>query len=220
MPQPTIAIGDIHGCDRTLRALWEKIRNHDDATFVFLGDYIDRGPSSAQVVEFLIEIEKQASCIFLLGNHEQMLLKALEGENMNRWLHFGGAETLESYGTSLDELTLPEHHLAFFKRCVPYYQNEHYFFAHAGAPPHMTLSEAVRNTEHADYFLWGNEHLSAPELPWEKTVVFGHTHRAYPILKPKLIGIDTGCVYDEPGYGKLTAVLLPEERFIQQVRLD
>ena len=93
-------------------------------------------------------------------------------------------------------------------------------FVHAGAPPHQTIKQSKNESQSDHFFLWGREHLNAFETPWEKTVVFGHTPRPFPIQKTNMIGIDTGCVYDELGYGKLTAVILPDAEFVQQESLD
>ncbi len=91
---------------------------------------------------------------------------------------------------------------------------------HAGLAPHRTIAETIENKEEHANFLWERSHLNAFETAWEKTVVFGHTPRPHPLRKDKMLGIDTGCVYESLGYGKLTAALLPEEKFIQQVCLD
>lgn len=215
-----IAIGDIHGCLKSIERLWKSIAGFSHATFVFVGDYIDRGPDSKGVVDFLIEIQSEQKCIFLRGNHEQMLLDAIDDGSVDQWLINGGESTLFSYGDDLKMSNIPERHLNFYRKTKLYFDTEDYFFSHAGAPPDMTIEESIESPDVHDYFLWGREHLNAFETKWKKTVVFGHTPRAFPIRKPKMIGIDTGCVYTEIGYGKLTAVLLPEEKFIEQKSLD
>lgn len=220
MDKTIVAIGDIHGCVRTLKTLWNKLKPYKDATHVFIGDYIDRGPASNEVVEFLLDVRYDRECVFLRGNHEQMLLDALESDNRENWLYNGGDTTLKSYHNPKSISDLPAAHLEFYNETKLYHETDNYFFVHAGAPPHQTIRESIeeKNSEH--FFLWGREHLNAFEVPWEKIVVFGHTPRPYPIRKNKMIGIDTGCVYDELGYGKLTAVVLPGMSFIQQPSLD
>lgn len=215
-----IAIGDIHGCLKSIEALWESIASNKNATFIFVGDYIDRGPDSKGVIDFLIDVQSHRDCIFLRGNHEQMLLDAVDHGSMNHWLINGGNSTLYSYGDDLKITNIPESHLNFIRKTELFFNTENYFFSHAGAPPNMTIEKCMNTPETHDYFLWGREHLNALETSWEKTVVFGHTPRAFPIRKPKMLGIDTGCVYSEIGYGKLTAVLLPEENFFEQKSLD
>ena len=101
-----------------------------------------------------------------------------------------------------------------------FYDTPDYFFVHAGIPPDKSVENNILENPENGFYLWGREHLNARTVPWEKTVVFGHTPRAFPIRKNKMIGIDTGCVYNEVGYKKLTAVVLPEMNFIQQESLD
>lgn len=68
-----LAIGDIHGCPRSLEALLDKLSEYNDRQFIFIGDYIDRGPDSRGVIDLLLDFRKEQDCIFLRGNHEQML---------------------------------------------------------------------------------------------------------------------------------------------------
>ncbi|MDZ7693958.1 MAG: hypothetical protein U5K69_23040 [Balneolaceae bacterium] len=154
------------------------------------------------------------------GNHEQMLLDALQKDQLNMWLVNGGRITLNSYGTNGRALDLPEEHLEFYRNTKIFYDTPEYFFVHAGLSPHKTIEETIKNEKEHDEFLWERSHLNAFETAWEKTVVFGHTPRPHPLRKDKMLGIDTGCVYESLGYGKLTAALLPEEKFIEQVCLD
>lgn len=216
-----LAIGDIHGCLQSLKGLLEKLSEYrDEYTFIFVGDYIDRGPDSKGVVEHLITFKEEQDCIFLRGNHEQMLLEAYFNDNLDMWLMNGGKSTLASYNATYDNLNFPADHLDFYRSTKMYFDTEDYFFVHAGLSPVKSIAESLMDEEHVVKFLWERSHLNSFETPWEKTVVFGHTPRPHPIRKPKMIGIDTGCVYDSLGYGKLTAVLLPEEEFVQQICLD
>lgn len=218
--QEFIAIGDVHGCLHSLEALLNKVGAYTDRRVVFIGDYIDRGPDSKGVVDLLLEYRKDHDCVFLRGNHEQMLLDAIYRGELNLWLANGGRTTLNSYGTNGQALDLPEDHLKFYSSTNIYYNTPGYFFVHAGLAPHKTIADAIEDKkEHGD-FLWERSHLNAFETAWEKKVVFGHTPRPHPLRKDKMLGIDTGCVYESLGYGKLTAVLLPEEKFVQQVCLD
>jgi len=220
MNEQIIAIGDIHGCLKTVKALWKKLEPHSDHIHLFIGDYIDRGPDSKGVVDFLLKKKNERKCVFLRGNHEQMLLDALEKGDAYNWMLNGGDTTLKSYGDQVRVNEIPQDHIDFYTLTLPYYETDNYFFVHAGAPPHQTLKESKSDPEARKFFLWGREHLNAAETAWEKTVVFGHTPRSSPIKKNKMIGIDTGCVYNRLGYGKLTAVQLPEMKFFQQSSLD
>lgn len=215
-----LAIGDIHGCLKSLQALLEKLEEYSDRRFVFLGDYIDRGPNSKGVVDFLLEFKEQQDCIFLRGNHEQMLLDAYKMNDVDLWLMNGGRSTLESYGATYNQLEIPESHIAFYNQTRMYFDTPDYFFVHAGLSPELTIKESLQDDERIEDFLWERSHLNAFETPWEKTVVFGHTPRPHPIRKNKMLGLDTGCVYESVGYGKLTAALLPEVEFVQQVCID
>ncbi|HET6528252.1 MAG TPA: metallophosphoesterase family protein, partial [Balneolaceae bacterium] len=210
--QKYIAIGDIHGCYQSLEALLKKLEPFADRQFIFIGDYIDRGPDSKKVVERLMEFQQQADCVFLRGNHEQMLLDAFNDGEFKLWISNGGKATLKSYG--IDRFgRLPDAHFDFYDQTKFYYETNEYFFVHAGLSAAKTIKESLQDEEEIEAFLWERSHLNAFETPWEKKVVFGHTPRPQPIRKNGMIGIDTGCVFKRMGYGKLTAVKLPEEEF-------
>ncbi len=215
-----IAIGDIHGCFHSMKALLEKLEPFYDRQFVFVGDYIDRGPGSKQVVDYLLEFRERVDCVFLRGNHEQMLLDALHHNKKDLWFMNGGRATIESYESEGREMKLPDSHKEFYENTRLYYDTENYFFVHAGLSPARTIADSIEDENEVQEFLWERSHLNAFETPWEKTVVFGHTPRPKPIQKENMIGIDTGCVFDRVGYGKLTAVKLPEEEFLQQTAID
>ncbi len=219
--QEYIAIGDIHGCYKSMEAMLEKLQPYTDRQFIFIGDYIDRGPDSMKVIERLIEFQQEVDCVFLRGNHEQMLLDAVYRNDSNLWMMNGGQSTLQSYGLKRrDSVLFPDDHQEFFDSTKMYHDTKDYFFVHAGISPAKTIEQSLEDDNEIDEFLWERSHLNAFRTPWEKTVVFGHTPRPKPLRKDHMIGIDTGCVYDRVGYGKLTAVKLPEEEFIQQVCLD
>lgn len=218
--QKFIAIGDIHGCYNSMVALLDKLEPYYSRQFIFVGDYIDRGPASKKVVDYLLEFKKKIDCVFLRGNHEQMLLDAFDGGEKSMWMMNGGRATLQSYNGDNDTIVLPDAHRQFYEHTKLYYDTENYFFVHAGLSPAKTIAESIKDDNEIHEFLWERSHLNAFETPWEKTVVFGHTPRPKPIQKDKMIGIDTGCVFDRVGYGKLTAALLPEEEFISQAALD
>jgi serine/threonine protein phosphatase 1 len=202
-----------------MEALLEKLAPYEDRQFVFVGDYIDRGPDSKKVVDRLLEYRKRVDCVFLRGNHEQMLLDAIHNNDQSIWMMNGGRTTLQSYGIEGSDITIPEQHRTFYDNTRIYYDTSDYFFVHAGLSPAKTIEQSLEQEE-TEEFLWVRSHLDAFETAWEKTVVFGHTPRRQPLKKETMIGIDTGCVFKRMGYGKLTAVKLPEEEFIQQSCLD
>lgn len=220
-----IAIGDIHGCLQTLRELLEeKVLPGADDTLIFLGDYIDRGPDSKGVVDYLMHLENAGpECIFLRGNHEQTLIDALDAEkNLKKgffsrpknavyqsWFEqFGGKQTMESYGIS--QLSdLPEAHERWYRSLLLYYRTDDCYFVHAG----FNFSEPdILSDTHA--MLWIREFDYDAGKTGGRKVVHGHVPVQLDFLKeclslPKLgfVPLDTGCVYKQrPGMGYLSAL--------------
>ncbi|MBM3163184.1 MAG: serine/threonine protein phosphatase [Chlorobi bacterium] len=219
-----IAVGDIHGCLHSLERLVGQIGLRHDDQLVFLGDYIDRGPRSGEVVDFLISLRQCHTCFFLMGNHELMYLDYLETRDPSLWLSNGGCETLLSYG-SRNGLDLPEEHIGFIRACRLYIETEHYFFTHGGLDPELSVRDNLRNHKPEKFCLlrlhMNPSILENSDFPWEKTLVCAHTPIPNPLLQERLIAIDTGCVYhNNPLLGKLTAVMLPERRIVQTNYLD
>lgn len=190
-----LAIGDIHGCRRQLAALLDLVRPTAADTLVFLGDYIDRGTDSAGVVTDLLELRQRCPhSVFLRGNHEQMLLDLLAGEDPTRFLANGGGRTMASYAAR-NVWPPPAEHLEFFEQLPLLYETDGFIFAHAGLRPDRPVAEQV-----ADDLLWIRGEFLDSDTSWGKPVVFGHTPLSEPLLTPLRIGLDTGCVYG----GKLT----------------
>ncbi|MAO64471.1 MAG: metallophosphoesterase [Balneola sp.] len=217
-----IAIGDIHGCNTTCRSLLRQLDEqfNSEPTYVFLGDYTDRGPDSKDVVDQLLEFDEEHECVFIRGNHDQMLLDAYEKGEWELWIANGGNTTLRNYDSSPGNFDLPEEHYQFYSETELYFETDDYFFVHAGMNPSLSINENLEREEERLDFIWQRGHIHSPKTKWEKTVIFGHTPVEEPIVRETMIGIDTGCVYDRPGLGKLTAVVLPEKKFIQQKSLD
>jgi serine/threonine protein phosphatase 1 len=214
MRERIFAIGDIHGCFLKLARLMEKIKlNSEKDILVFLGDYIDRGDQSKEVVDYLVRLRsRQPSTVFLLGNHEQMLQEFLGGENINPFLVNGGKKTLDSYFgdnrlySSQDPRTIfPPEHLRFFNSLSPHYETENYIFVHAGLREGIPLGSQ-------DLFdlLWIREDFYFSKFDFGKTVIFGHTPFQKPFIYKNKIGIDTGAAYGN----KLTCLELPDMKFI------
>ncbi len=132
MPGRTIAIGDIHGYSAALAALLEAIDPQPDDTIVALGDYGDRGPDTRGVLERVIALAGRCRLVPILGNHDEMLLDAREGDLalLEDWLAFGGEETLASYGCALPQ-EIPEEHVSFLENCVTYHETDGHLFLHA-----------------------------------------------------------------------------------------
>jgi diadenosine tetraphosphatase ApaH/serine/threonine PP2A family protein phosphatase len=209
-----IAIGDIHGCAKSLDGLMRELDPTPEDHLIFIGDYIDRGPDSKGVIDRLLKLGEEYTCTFLRGNHEDLLLGYLDRGEYDIFAMNGGIATLSSYMTGDGEMEVPDEHIEFVRNTEMYLETEEFLFVHAGLRPDMTVAENLKEGN-PEVFLWERSHLKVPDLPWEKTVVCGHTPQAQPINDPLLINIDTGCVYYAyPSMGYLTAVRLPERQYI------
>lgn len=203
------AIGDIHGCFDSFKELVEnKLQLQEDDKLILLGDYIDRGDKSKEVVDFLMELqEKGFDIIPLRGNHEAMLLDAYEDEkNISRWILNGGNKTLESFEINSVE-DIESKYISFLQDLKHYYAFEDYLFVHAG------FNDNVLNP-FTDYYsmLWKCKESYKNPLLANKTIIHGHNPISISaceervISKLDVINIDTGCVYkDKEGFGRLTA---------------
>ena len=192
-----LAVGDIHGCYAKLVDLMEQVAPAAEDRLVFLGDYIDRGPQSRQVIDYLIALKKRLPrTVCLRGNHEQMLLEALTGDidAVGLFLFNGGSATVSSYGGDLDNL--PGDHLDFFRNLSLYHEEDEFVFVHAGLRPEVSLAEQ----EEQD-LVWIRKEFLDSGYDWGKTVVHGHTPRPGVEFRPNRIGIDTGAFFAEKGAG-------------------
>lgn len=136
-----LAIGDIHGCINALKSLIDFVELRPDDTIVTLGDYVDRGPDSAAVLDFVIGLGNTHKLISLRGNHEIMMLDAREKKSwLGPWLSYGGEETLQSYGGDFG--SVPDSHWDFLEnRLSRYHECETHFFVHANAAPNVALAD-------------------------------------------------------------------------------
>ena len=202
------AIGDIHGCAKALRTLVETINPQRDDELIFLGDYVDRGPDSRDVVEQILELQHRCNVIALRGNHEIMLVAVHRGDLAeDLWMANGGRATISSYGGSLDKI--PDSHLAFFERLKPFHETTDSIFVHAGYAPTLPMHQQEPAT-----LFW--EHLPAPPPPPHvsgKRVFVGHTPQPYGAIfnGGHLVAIDTYCF----GGGFLTAFDVDSDGLIQ-----
>lgn len=207
MQNRLIAIGDIHGEIEKLNSLLKNLNLQKDDTAVFLGDYIDRGFNSKEVIDRLIELSSQTNCIFLKGNHEDLLLKTIETrqeEDISHWLISGGVTTFDNYGDFPSIFNL---HGDFFDNLKMYYKTDDYLFVHAGIRPDKPLEE-----QEADDMLWIRDNFIYKKHMLKQKVIFGHTAFEKPFIADDKIGIDTGCgKYD---YCQLTAFICGEEKFV------
>jgi serine/threonine protein phosphatase 1 len=207
------AVGDIHGCYDKLAAMmkvlpWDK-DNGD--LLLFIGDYIDRGPRSRDVLDLLVDLEsKGGEFVFLKGNHEKMLLDYyIQQKDQMLYVANGGAETIASYvegAIGRKAFVLPEEHLEFLLSLKTYHETDEYIFVHAGLRDGIPVEEQFEED-----LLWIREEFIYSTYDWSKRVIFGHTALETPFVTPGKIGIDTGAVYGN----KLTAVELPRMKFYQ-----
>lgn len=200
-------IGDIHGQYDRLAGLYEKLQKliSEDDTVIFLGDYIDRGPRSYEVIDYLIHLSRRKLCetVFLKGNHEDMFAAYLRGEDrVGAFVFNGGDATIGSYTAHCGKMELPEHHRAFFDGLNLYYEGEDFIAVHAGLNPRIGRIED--QSEHD--LLWIREPFFRANKRWDKTVIFGHTPvntmgvegPVYIDMKRNIIGIDSGVMYGNP----------------------
>jgi serine/threonine protein phosphatase 1 len=202
------AIGDIHGNLSHLERLLEEIKpalNLQRDTMVFLGDYIDRGPDSKGVVDYIIQLRQDLPHVVCLkGNHEAMFLDwVLNGNNYDLYLYNGGGATIRSYSQD-GKFMLPQEHLDFFSSLLLYYETEEYIFVHAGLKAGTPLTEQDPHD-----LIWIRDEFILSPHNFGKLVVFGHTPLQRAFIAPNKIGIDTGAAYG----GRLTCLELPARRF-------
>jgi serine/threonine protein phosphatase 1 len=222
------AVGDIHGERGRLEKLLASLPLLSGDRFVFMGDYVDRGPDSRGVVELLIEHAKRWESVFLCGNHESMFLDFLgwSGEDYfggDAFLANGGDRTLSSYGyfdaaePDPRRFQLPPAHRDFFRNLRMHHREGDYVFVHAGLgreamDGETDLTFALRKVRGED-LLWDRTSFELPHR-LGVTVVYGHTPSPDFEVRwnlPWSIGIDTGAVYG----GRLTAIRLPDEAVFQ-----
>ncbi len=205
------AVGDIHGRDDLLDQLLGQVSADAAAkapaqnVLIFLGDYVDRGLQSCQVLDRLIAGPPEGfEAVFLKGNHEEALLQFLgDAQFAKTWKYYGGLETLHSYGVT--ELTLsddpavferarerfeevlPEAHRSFLEKLSISAVFGDYFFAHAGVRPGIGLE---RQSERD--LLWIRDDFLSSRANFGKIVVHGHTPRENVEFQSNRIGVDTG----------------------------
>ncbi len=216
--QRVYAVGDIHGCADQLADLHGLIeadaarRPIGAALLIHLGDYIDIGAHSASVLDRLAGGSPASlRTINLAGDHEQMLLDALDGDRAagTDWLEAGGASTLQSWGLDPDTprerwaASIPPAHLAFLRSLVARHRAGSYMFVHAGIRPGVPIGRQSRDDL---------QRIRQPFLSSQRdfgcVVVHGHSSSVGPVVTPNRIGIDTGAGIG----GKLTCAVLEEDR--------
>ena len=193
-----IAIGDIHGCLRSLETMLDLIQPDSEDLIVTLGDYVDRGPDSKGVIDRLLALKQTHRLVHLMGNHEIQMIRALETRHdRNRFLSdlCGGMDTLDSYGGAFGDI--PQEHWDFIHSAELYHELEDHILVHAGLEAHLPVDEQDQETYYYQRFYQQRPHVSG------KTIVCGHTIQGdLPNNQGHAICLDT-CAY---GGGWLTAM--------------
>jgi serine/threonine protein phosphatase 1 len=215
------AIGDIHGRIDLLREVFDRIDASIEAypvkhaLHILLGDYIDRGPHSREVIDALLARKRQHAIVCLKGNHESYAMQILNDPSiLSEWTQWGGINTLLSYGVKPStrndpqddkvvagafRVALPESHRNFIQSLALSFTCGDYFFTHAGVRPGVPLNE-----QREQDLLWIREDFLLHEEDFGKVIVHGHTLTAEPDVRPNRINIDTGAY----ATGRLTCLVL------------
>ncbi len=220
MEEKLYAIGDVHGHVRLLQKLHMRIVAyhrayfpHDIARIIHIGDYIDGGPDSKDVIDLLMEDHQDFQSVCLLGNHEDMMLRCLETNDYstwNTWLGNGGYATLKSFGIfsrfggcepSILHDALGQARIDWLKSLPLYYETLEYIFVHAGIVPEIPLERQ----SHQD-LLWIRGRFLESNIDHGRLVIHGHTPTDHVIVKQNRIGIDTGV----HSTGRLSGILLKQ----------
>ena len=221
------AVGDVHGRADLLHQLFARIDADlaaypvDRAIQILLGDYIDRGPYSRQVLDMLIDRSRSHSLVCLKGNHETYLTEFIRNPAvLPAWKQYGGFETLISYGVrptmNVDERqqaelasafdrALPESHRQFLSGLPASFTCGDFFFVHAGVRPGIPLAK-----QQEDDLLWIREDFLLHEENYEKVIVHGHTPVTLPDIHPNRINIDTGAF----ATGQLTCLRIQRDDLV------
>ena len=169
-------------------------------TIVTLGDYVDRGPNTNGVLNTLIELSTRCRLIPILGNHDEMMMRAeSDPKSFQNWLMIGGQVALNSYGPGLQTEAIPIEHFDFLRTCRPYFETETHLFLHANYFPDVPISQTKNHTLR---WLSLRDHIPSRAHCSGKIVIVGHTPQSQVLDLDYLIGIDTGCAMG----GRLTAL--------------
>jgi len=212
-------VGDIHGEISKLRSLVHYIKAFDsDPNFVFIGDYIDKGEDAKTTLDFLVSLEKDHDCTFLMGNHEYCWLNASSYEEY--LLRYGAKNTMDALGlTNLydTQKLLLNNYGNFFSSLRHYYLCGSYIITHSGIPPDLYAVEDLDSID-SKCFLFNRYPFIMQEVFFQSKykVIFGHTGFFEPYVDDYKIGIDTAACYLESQ--PLTSFCIETETFINSER--
>lgn len=224
-----VVIGDLHGHYREFNTLYHKIINEwkfnpDIDQMIFLGDYIDGGYDTDQLVSKLIWMaNRYPHWVFLMGNHESMLINGIDKAHYSNefelWWQQGGRATSFSYVPD-DQLSkymnrhatsfMKVEHIEWYKSLPRYYEDEQYIYVHAGLNPKVWKTKPGLENQDPTDLLWIRDPFIQSPRDYGKKVIFGHTTFPSPLVQPNKIGIDS--MFHNKGM--ITAIRLPEEDFL------
>ena len=225
----TWAITDIHGCGNTFNALLNSIHFTPEDTLFLLGDYIDRGPRSKEVLDTILQLRQEGYTVeCLLGNHDWVMLHALEEpdtEEARNWKnYFGGRETLRSFGTT-SEQGIGKEYIELLQSMDYYREYNDLILAHAGL--NLTIDNPLVDREAMLWARYGDRKLPQG---WLKGRIIVHGHTPHPRrriqqqvelrTKDSVIGIDNGCVYQRTGMNHLCALELDTMELVFERNID
>lgn len=226
MTKITVAVGDIHGCLDELHQLMEHVKKHVDVVdrWVFLGDYVDRGPKTKDVINFLMTLD-DGNNVFLRGNHEDMMLWQSPNyihkgmlNGFQNWMINGGDQTILSYGfpfspefwnplTPMKVYDAYKHidpkHIDWISKTKLYFNDSERTYVHAGINRKLPLTEQSPNV-----LTWIRDEFLNNVSPKGGYVVHGHTPGPKVELRPNRCNLDTACVYG----GTLSAGIFDESK--------
>jgi serine/threonine protein phosphatase 1 len=204
----TYAVGDIHGSLDKLKNLVKKCEADAGSAlmcFVFVGDYIDRGPDSRGVIEFLMALREQTPVVTLMGNHEVLALEAIDDSlAVSNWVLQGGDKTLSSYGVA-SVRDLPRKHVEWLRSLRLFYDDGRRLFVHAGVNPEKAL-----DAQDDPDLLWIREPFLSDARDYGRLIVHGHTPQrsGKPDLRRNRLNLDTAAVF---GHALTAAVFTDNE---------
>jgi serine/threonine protein phosphatase 1 len=202
------AVGDIHGCCKTLINLLDKIGYKRGDTLFLMGDYIDRGPRIKETLDFIINLIDEGNKVYpIMGNHELMLLKSAEStENLNQWIQNAGATTLKSLGVDTP-MQIPQKYMNFFESLKYYYYYKNFILVHGGM--NFSIDNPFLDLE---AMVWERNSYVDMDKTRGKRLICGHTPVSVETITESLssnrILLDGGCVYYKkyPKVGNLCAL--------------
>jgi len=225
------AISDIHGCDKTFAAMLDKIGLSKQDELFLLGDYIDRGPASKQVLDRIMKLKESGYKVTALrGNHEQMMLESGENyENLYFWNVNGGRQALDSFAidgnipNSIQDI--PQSYLDFCHAMEYYVESKGFIFVHAG----LNFNQGSLFDDKQS-MLWIRKWTDSVKYSWlgERIIVHGHTPQTRHEIEERfselehfqVLNIDNGCVFNKQGYNHLCCVDLTKMKLHFQKCID